>query len=301
MKILILGSGYIGSEIAYEFSKDNQITCIDHGDNFSKISSKLKNVKLIKGDILDHELVKNISNEMDLICYCIGTGGVVNCIENPDHYKKINIDDFKKLLDSIENKNCRFLLLSTTFVYSNSEKNFENMQTNPDTIYGKLRLQQESILMNSELSYTILRMSNIYGHKNFWIRKFDNVIDKFISTGFSNKKILLYADGTQLVDFIHISNFLNILNQIINQKFQKEIYNITSETRQSIHDIALLIKNIAGKKYNISIQINKNDSSKKLPNIPDASASKIKNKIIWQDYQDLSFELEKMCAKIMND
>jgi nucleoside-diphosphate-sugar epimerase len=144
-------------------------------------------------------------------------------------------------------------------------------------------------------------MSNIYGHKNFWIRKFDNVIDKFISTGFSNKKILLYADGTQLVDFIHISNFLNILNQIINQKFQKEIYNITSETRQSIHDIALLIKNIAGKKYNISIQINKNDSSKKLPNIPDASASKIKNKIIWQDYQDLSFELEKMCAKIMND
>ena len=299
MKILILGTGYIGSEIASSLSKNHIVTCIDHGNNFSDFSGKLENIKLVKGEIQNKNLIKEFSKDVDLICYCINTGGVVDCMENSELYKKINIDDFQELLESIENKNCHFLLLSTSFVYSNSEKNYEDSVTKPLTLYGKFRLEQESLLTKSNFPYTILRIANIYGHQNFCVSKFNNAIDKFISNIFSNQEISLYGDGTQLVDFVHIDNFLKILNQIIDDKSENEIYNISNEFRMSISDIVNDMKNIAETKYNISVQLNKRDDDP-LPNIPNTSTSKIQKKFLWKNSQNMNSKLECMFENIKN-
>ena len=101
--------------------------------------------------------------------------------------------------------------MSSVFVYPDSEQNFEYTLPNPITLYGKLRLEQESLLEKSCFPYTILRISNIYGHQHLWETKFDNVIDKFISNALSKKDLTLYGDGKQLVDLLHIKYFINIL------------------------------------------------------------------------------------------
>jgi nucleoside-diphosphate-sugar epimerase len=299
LKILILGTGYVGSEIASSLSKNHIVTCIDHGNNFSDFSGKLENIKLVKGEIQNKNLIKEFSKDVDLICYCINTGGVVDCMENSELYKKINIDDFQELLESIENKNCHFLLLSTSFVYSDAKKNYEDSVTKPLTLYGKFRLEQESLLTKSNFPYTILRIANIYGHQNFCVSKFNNAIDKFISNIFSNQEISLYGDGTQLVDFVHIDNFLKILNQIIDDKSENEIYNISNEFRMSISDIVNDMKNIAETKYNISVQLNKRDDDP-LPNIPNTSTSKIQKKFLWKNSQNMNLKLESMFENIKN-
>ena len=93
MKILILGTGYIGSEIAYLLSKNHNVICIDHGKNFSSLDSIQHKLKLIKDEYQNTSLIQNITKNIDLVCYCINTGGVVDCIQNSEMYKKINIDD----------------------------------------------------------------------------------------------------------------------------------------------------------------------------------------------------------------
>ena len=112
MKILILGTGYLGSEIAFSLSKTHNITCIDHGNNSSKLNFKNRKIEFFQDDLKNENLIKKLSRDVDLICYCINTGGVVDCLENSDLYKKINIEDFKQLLELIDNKKCHFLLLS---------------------------------------------------------------------------------------------------------------------------------------------------------------------------------------------
>ena len=194
MKILILGTGYVGSEIASSLSKNHIVTCIDHGNNFSDFSGKLENIKLVKGEIQNKNLIKEFSKDVDLICYCINTGGVVDCMENSELYKKINVDDFQELLESIENKNCHFLLLSTSFVYSNSEKNYEDSVTKPLTLYGKFRLEQESLLTKSNFPYTILRIANIYGHQNF-LKRFLTLFLVFILRTLKHYTNLLSEKG----------------------------------------------------------------------------------------------------------
>ena len=220
-------------------------------------------------------------------------------LSSQDRFDVFVLNDNSTIKQSIENKNCHFLLLSTSFVYSNSEKNYEDSVTKPLTLYGKFRLEQESLLTKSNFPYTILRIANIYGHQNFCVSKFNNVIDKFISNIFSNQEISLYGDGTQLVDFVHIDNFLKILNQIIDDKSKNEIYNISNEFRMSISDIVNDMKNIAETKYNISVQLNKRDDDP-LPNIPNTSTSKIQKKFLWKNSQNMNLKLESMFENIKN-
>ena len=300
MKILILGTGYLGSEIAFSLSKTHNITCIDHGNNSSKLNFKNRKIKFFQDDLKNENLIKKLSRDVDLICYCINTGGVVDCLENSDLYKKINIDDFKQLLELIDNKKCHFLLLSTAFVYSDSEMNSEDCAPNPETLYGKFRFEQETLLMKSNLPYTILRMSNIYGHQHFFDAKFNNVIDKFILNIFSNREISLYGDGKQLVDFVHIDDFLNLLDQIVSKKPKNEIYNISNESRISINDLAINMKNIAKNKYNLSVLLKKQSDTDKLPNIPYTSTSKIQKNFSWKNSDNMKLRLESIFEELKN-
>ena len=249
MKILILGTGYIGSEIAFLLSKNHNVVCIDHGKNFSSLDSIQHKLKLIKDEYQNTSLIQNITKDIDLVCYCINTGGVVDCIQNSEMYKKINIDDFKQLLESIDNKKCHFLLLS-------------------------------------------------YGHHNLFKKQLSNVIDKFILNIFQNQEITIFGDGTHLVDFVHIRNFLKIFEKIINERPKNEIYNISNENRISISDIAKKMVNIAKNKYNISVLLKKQLSDNKLPNIPSTSTLKIQEKFSWKNEYDIDSVFEKMFEEL---
>ena len=67
MKILILGTGYLGSEIAFSLSKTHNITCIDHGNNSSKLNFKNRKIEFFQDDLKNENLIKKLSRTVDLI------------------------------------------------------------------------------------------------------------------------------------------------------------------------------------------------------------------------------------------
>jgi len=294
LKILILGLGYVGSELAYSLAKSNEVIVVDHGKKFSELGEKLSNVKLIKGDITNEDLIRDVTKDVDVICYCVNTGGVTDCENNLEVYKKINIDDFQKLLLNIENISSRFILFSSTFVYSNIENNDEKSITNPETLYGKLRLSQESLLVKNVEKYTILRISNIYGHENFQKSKFYNVIDRFIINALDEKDIILNGDGTQLADFVHISDLIRIFHNILENEKENSIFNISNEKRLEISEIGEIINCIASNEYNKKSFIQKRNTNKKLPDIPSTSSNKIVRDYGWKTNQDIKKRLEEI-------
>ena len=292
MKILILGLGYVGSELAYSLAKLHEVVVIDHGQKFLELKEKLSNIKLIRGDITDCDLIRDITKDVDVICYCINTGGVTDCESDPELYKKINIDDFHKLLINIENISARFILFSSAFVYSNMKDNDEKSETNPETLYGKLRLEQESLLIKNIKKYTILRISNIYGHENFQNSKFYNVIDKFITNTLNQKNIVLNGDGTQLADFIHISDLMRIFPNFLEDE-NNHVFNISNGKRLEICKVAEIISHIASNTYNKESFIEKNNGEK-LPDIPSTSSNKIVIDFGWKTNQNMIKRLEEI-------
>jgi len=278
----------LGTEIACSLSLNHHVTCIGHTNDSYKFNSKFSNINFIHGDINDKELLEKYVQNSDQIFYCIGTGGVIDCIENPQIYKKINMDNFSTLIESIKSNNSTFFLFSTAFVYSDLTKNSENSETKPKTLYGKYRLEQESILKKSNIPYIILRLSNIFGHQYFWPKESQNVIDKFISNVFSTREISLHGDGTQLVDLVQINQVLDLINKINEKCIKNEIFNVSNESRTSIIDIAKIIQNHANQKYNISIKLNKKNDFKNLPNIPAISSSKIMKNFQWKNLKTMT-------------
>ena len=293
MNILIIGLGSIGSEIAYTFYSSSNITCIDHGKHFESIKKFLPKINYVKGDIHDSFLIENLSDPPDIVFYCIDTGSVVSCMNDPDKYEKINISLFHIFLDNLYKKfNPHFFLLSSTFVYPDVDKISEKTKPFPETLYGKLRLKQEKILQEYASNYTILRLSNIFGYGNFYNIGNPGAIEKFIDCVFSLKNITVHGNGKQLVDYLHKSDLMNLL-KILVQITPKTIYNVSSGNSKPIIDIAKIISKIGLEKFNQKIETSVM-SNTKLPNSPKTAPNKIMNDYNWSPTLDLESIILKM-------
>ena len=293
MNILIVGLGSIGSEIAYTFYSSSHITCIDHGKHFESIKKILPKINFIKGDIHDPSLIENLSDPPDIVFYCIDTGSVVSCMNDPNKYEKINVSLFHIFLDNLYKKfNPHFFLLSSTFVYPDVDKISEKTKPSPETLYGKLRLKQEKILQEYASNYTILRLSNIFGYGNFYNIGNPGAIEKFIDCVFSLKNISVHGNGKQLVDYLHKPDLMNLL-KILVQTTPKTIYNVSSGNSKSIIDIAKIISKIGLEKFNQKIETSVM-SNTKLPNSPKIIPNKIIKDYNWSPTLDLESIILKM-------
>jgi len=293
MNILIVGLGSIGSEIAYTFYSSSHITCIDHGKHFESIKKILPKINYVKGDIHDPSLIENLSDPPDIVFYCIDTGSVVSCMNDPNKYEKINVSLFHIFLDNLYKKfNPHFFLLSSTFVYPDVDKISEKTKPSPETLYGKLRLKQEKILQEYASNYTILRLSNIFGYGYFYNIGNSGAIEKFIDCVFSLKNISVHGNGKQLVDYLHKPDLMNLL-KILVQTTPKTIYNVSSGNSKSIIDIAKIISKIGLEKFNQKIETSVM-SNTKLPNSPKIIPNKIIKDYNWSPTLDLESIILKM-------
>ena len=295
MKILIAGAGSIGSEIAYLFSNEYEIICIDHGRNFSILKKKLPKVRFVKGDINNEKLIRTEAKAVDFVFYCTDTGSVISCINSPVKYEKINEKDFKKFIKIVDSvSDCHFFLFSSCYVYPDMKNATEMVLTDPETIYGKLRLNQEEILKNSKLHHTILRLSNVFGYGHFFNVGVSGAIEKFIDCVFTNKEITLHGDGSQSVDYLYKDELMNLLKILIKTKPQ-DTYNVASGKTYSIAEIAEIINNIVFAEYMKKTKIVKMDTNSKIPNSPKLSIRKIIKDTYWRP----STNIEKQIREII--
>ena len=273
-KILIAGLGSIGVEVASAFYHDFEITCIDHGRYFDVVKQKLPEINLIKSDIHEKGLIKKLAKDSDIIYYLVDTGGVVGCMNNPTKFYEINTTKFSNLVKELIGFDVHFFLLSSVFVYPNSQNCTEETKPKPETLYGKLRLKQEQILESNNIKSTILRVSNIFGYGNFVKVGNSGAIEKFIENIFSDKQITLHANGNQLVDYLYKNDLIFYLKNLVSES-PGEIYNISTGKLQKIINIAEIISNTGKNLYQKNIRIKISNKNQIYPSSPLASSAKI--------------------------
>ena len=103
---------------------------------------------------------------------------------------------------------------------------FENDAAEGNNSYGKLKSEMESELIQSGISYTILRVANIYGPGQP-IGRGQGVIAEWVELARQLKPINVYGElGTQR-DFLFLSDFVSAVQKVIGLK-GNEILNIGS-------------------------------------------------------------------------
>jgi dTDP-4-dehydrorhamnose reductase len=168
MKILLTGSnGMLGSHLAEKLSQSGHQTWAT-GKGECRLPSHLLHANFIYQnlDITQKDAVDQTINSVqpDVIVHAAAMTQVDDCEQNMSLSYSVNVDGTRNLLESAEEVNSRFCLISTDFVFSGASGPYsENDPTGAVNYYGQTKELAEQLVMSSRLNWSIARTVLLYG------------------------------------------------------------------------------------------------------------------------------------------
>jgi nucleoside-diphosphate-sugar epimerase len=251
-KIVITGgAGYVGSVLTpYLISKGHKITVLDlmlYGDTLKKD----KNLKIVKGDIRNIELLKETIKGNDIVIHLACISNDPSFELNPTLGKEINLDAFTPLVEISKNFGIKkFIYASSSSVYGvKTEKNVnESMSLEPLTDYSKFKADCEKILFryNAKNFTTVaLRPATVCGYSPR--QRLDLVVNILTNLAYHNREITIFG-GDQLRPNIHIQDMAKAYELFIDvddEKINGKIFNVGFENL-TVNQLASEVQKVIG-------------------------------------------------------
>lgn len=260
------GAGYVGSMLVpFLIKKSFQVTVLDlfiYGETLKKN----RNLKLIRGDIRNQNLLKKIIPSHDILIHLACISNDPSFELNPALGKSINLDSFQPLVEiSYNSKVKHFIYASSSSVYGiKLEKNVsEDLTLKPLTDYSLFKAKCEDILRkysSENFITTILRPATVCGFSTR--QRFDLVVNILANQAYHKREIDVLG-GDQLRPNINILDMINSYHTIIksdHKKINNEIFNVGTENI-SVKNIAYLVKGIMGKDIKINFKSSNDNRS----------------------------------------
>ncbi len=268
MKVFVIGGGgYVGSQLVPELIRNGYIvTVYDLFIYGEDVLEKNINLKIIKGDIRDLNLLSSSFKNHDVIIHLACISNDPSFELNPKLGKSINLDCFRPLVELSKKQNIqRFIYASSSSVYGiKKEKNVhEDLKLEPLTDYSKFKVECENILSehtSENFETVIVRPATVCGYARR--QRLDVVVNILTNLAYNKRKITIYG-GNQLRPNIHINDMANIYLKILNSDkklVNGEIFNAGYDNF-TVNEIASTVKNIIGEDVELeTLETNDNRS-----------------------------------------
>ncbi|WP_139995959.1 NAD-dependent epimerase/dehydratase family protein [Paenibacillus paridis] len=127
-----------------------------------------------------------------------------------------------------------------------SPMNVNNTTPMPTSIYGATKLTQEHIIScwckSFDVSYTILRLQNVYGPGQSLINSYTGIVSLFVRMAKQKQSIPLYEDGMMLRDFVFISDVAQAIHEVmLSENANGKVFDIGSGYGATIKEVAQLV------------------------------------------------------------
>ena len=268
------GAGYIGSHVTEVLLKKRKKVFLI--DNLSTGHRKLinKKAKFFKVDIHNKKKINKIIKKykIDSVIHLAANLIIGESQKKPKKYFKNNVLGTKKILRACINTTVKNIIFSSTAaVYKEGQyKVTEKSVIKPKSVYGKTKIQAESLIKNfakkNKINYGILRYFNIAGSSSSGkiglINKNSDHLFKNFSIELMKKKpkLKIYGtdyntkDGSCIRDFIHVSDIAEI-HYLILEKIDKlnisKILNCGYNKGVSVLEVAQEFRRQSQKKVDI--------------------------------------------------
>ncbi|EKQ57012.1 MULTISPECIES: GDP-mannose 4,6-dehydratase [unclassified Clostridium] len=260
------GAGFIGTKLCYLLSKNNEILIYDNLNRNSIKHTRLlnkDNIKLVKGDILDLNYLKQIIDKFqpNIVIHLAAIAGIDTVIKNPVTTMKVNMLGTYNVLEALKDHEIeRFIDFSTSEVFgSYAYKVDEGHSTNLAPVgearwtYSVSKLAGEHLTHSYYKEYGLpivtVRPFNIYGDGQVG----EGAIHQFVVRAIKNEQIQIHGDGDQIRSWCFIDDFIDgIMLCLSNKKAIGQSFNIGNPRGTiTISMLAKLIKTIAHSKSEI--------------------------------------------------
>lgn len=274
MKILITGGfGFLGGNLISNFYKNHEIIVSSRREKIPNSFKKFHGLKLIGHDDLLSK--NNFPKNVDTLIH-LANLNAKDSLKLPSMAIDVNIEHSRLIFNNaVDNGVKHIIYFSTSQVYGSSleGKISEKSITNPENLYSITHKAAEDILKlscygNLNTKFSIVRLSNSFGtpvdlNTNIW----DIFVNNLSKECSQFKTLTIKSNPSILKDFIPVRDVVDCVNFLIFNTSKSGLYNLSSETSQTLIQMARMIKNSYLNIYNNkTVKINFNKSINKPQN-----------------------------------
>tara|TARA_Y100000590_G_C15516740_1_gene937656 strand:- start:105 stop:962 length:858 start_codon:yes stop_codon:yes gene_type:complete len=230
------GSGFIGSHVVDALIKNNyKVTILD------LINPKRKDVKFVRGSILNETKIKSALKNVDIIFHLAAVSDINKVKNIPQKTIETNILGTTCLLEAARKKKIkRFVFASSVYSYGSA-----------GNLYTTSKTSSELIIKNYELlfgiKFTILRYTTAYGPRN---RDVD-AISIFVERALKNLNLIIYGNGKQKRNYLYVEDLANGSMLALRENTKNKVLTLASKKNIKIVDLAKIIIKLTNSKSKI--------------------------------------------------
>ena len=255
MRVLVTGSaGFIGSHLVNRLAeRGDEIVALDDlsTGQLGNITDYLgrSNFKFVKGDIRDKKLVRDCASRVDSVVHLAAISSVPYSVQNPLETHQVNVTGTLNLLEACVNDGVeKFIYASSCAVYGDAKKLpiSEDHPLDARSPYAESKIAAEEYCHVFRKRYKLqtvsVRAFNVYGPGQ---RKSDygGVLTRFVGRMENGEPPIIYGDGEQSRDFVHVYDIVTALIRILEDKGQSsEVYNLGSGRAVTINQLASILQ-----------------------------------------------------------
>lgn len=248
LRVLVTGgAGFIGSHVVDRLvEEDCAVRVLDDlsSGQFSNIEDHVVNgrVEFIKGSILERSDVARALNGVEGVVHLAAIVSVPFSVAHHEQTYEVNVYGTKVLLDQCVAEGVgRFVFASSSAVYGEAAyvPINEAHPTNPLSPYAETKLVAEQMCIKDfgeVLSPVVLRCFNVYGRRQS-ANGYAGVITAFKERLLAKESLLVYGDGLQTRDFIHVSDVATTVWLVLNSD-ATGVFNVCSGKAVCIRELA---------------------------------------------------------------
>jgi|GEM_PF-228150 len=253
--LIVGGSGFIGTNLS-EYFCERGIKVI----NFSRSPSHVHHENLIDicGDCKNTTILNEIfaNYKIDIVLHSLTSFTAMDEVGSSQEVLATNLSAFIDLIGIMKNHGVKKLVYISSggSIYGMADAPIKETHIiSPVSFYGWMKESCEHYLefasrLDSEFNFLILRPANVYGK----YQKIERIIGVALRNAIIGKSMDIYGDVTTCKDYIHIDDFCEIVEKLMQSQKWNEIYNVGSGVGTSIEDILKYAQIIANNKIEIN-------------------------------------------------
>ena len=256
MRALVTGgAGFIGSNLVKLLvGEGHDVTVLDNlSSGYAENLAPFGTVELVEGDIRDEQAVAKAMQGADVVFHLAASVGNTRSIDNPVEDAEVNLIGTIKVLEAMRTAGTRRIVVSSSAGIFGELRTLpitEDHPLHPDSPYGASKLAEEKVAFAYRSLYGLevaaLRYFNVYG-VNQRYDAYGNVIPIFTHRIFASEPVVVFGDGEQTRDFVHVSDVARA-NYLAGTKPEASgAYNLGSATRVTINHLAELMIRLSGR------------------------------------------------------
>lgn len=255
-RILVTGgAGFVGTHLVEALhKKGHAVRVLDNFDpqvhNDEKPRFDADAIECVKGDVRDRDLLIQCLEGVDRVVHLAAAVGVGQSMYEVRYYVDVNCtgtavlwEELIKRRDTIR----KVIVASSMSIYGEGDPEYtdEDHMLRPTSVYAVTKRDQEEISLALGRAYGIptvaLRFFNIYGPGQALSNPYTGVAAIFLSRLLNDKGPVIFGDGRQTRDFIHVRDIVKGLCLALESDCPTDAYNLGTGRKTSILELARLL------------------------------------------------------------